>query len=199
MEKIFRLCGLTAPLVYFAVVVMAGLAPGYSHLGQPISALYATGMPHGAQVATGFALYNLLVLGFAAGLRLWPRVALALAVTGLAGLVLALVPMDAAGAPMSPAGILHIILAAISSLASMATMLLAALALNATGHRRAARLTGLALALVFVSGGIAAMATANGWPLAGLYERLTIGSYLAWLLALALSLLSGRIAHSRPA
>jgi len=41
------------------------------------------------------------------------------------------------------------------------------------------------LALMLVSGALAASAAAQNWPLMGLYQRLTIGSYLVWILALA--------------
>lgn len=195
LRRALLLAGVAAPLVYLATVIAGGWAtPGYDHLDAPVSALFESGAPHALPISIAFAAYNLLLVAFGIGLgtafRDRPpalRLAAAMvALNGLLGLVIELTPMDPTGAPATPAGIAHLVIAALLSLGSMAAMAAAALGWRSMpGHGRAAAGTAAMLALVVVSGALAAVAATRGLPLMGLYQRLTIGTYLAWVLAVA--------------
>lgn len=189
---------MAAPLLYSAVVILGGvLTPDYSHVNQAISELTATGAIRRSQLEPGFAIYNVLVVVFALGLfmrtRRWGRMfrwgSVVVGLTGFLGLISWPFPMDAVGAPATPAGIAHLVTAGLLSIGTMAAMLLLGL-----GWRRRPEgkvrslLTLLALAAVFVSGLLAAIAAAQGWPAMGFYERITIGIFLAWMFLTALDL-----------
>lgn len=190
--------GVAAPLLYATTVLWgATLVPGYSHIRDFISTLTASGMAGTTPVAVLFGLYNLLVLTFAVsalsltrGDRNWMTSLRMLLIVALCGLLMELFPQDAVGTAVTAAGMAHIALAAFASLGSIGTMLFGAL-----GWRQSPAGADLAifsfacLALVFLSGLAAALAAPLGWPLAGLLERMTIGTFLLWLLVAAVTML----------
>ena len=188
--------GIAAPLLYLATVVLGGwLTPDYSHLGLPVSALFAVGAPLAGPVSAAFILYNVLLIAFGLGLwaggREYPlplRLAAGMILlNGLFGLVIELFPMDAVGAPVTPTGITHMVLAGLLVLTCTAAM---ALVLFGWRDRGAfAGGTALLLVLMLAGGALAAMAAAQAWPLVGLFQRITIGSYLVWIAWLALTAL----------
>lgn len=191
IHPILLLSGFTAPLVYVATVVVGGWAtPGYSHLTQPVSALFETGAPHAANVSFAFVVYNVLLVAFGLGLMLSARglrslQALAAAMVllnGAFGLLIELAPMDPIGAPVTAAGIVHMVLAGLLVLTCMAAM--ASLALGwwrGRAHPALAAVTVALLVLMLAGGALAALAATAGWPFLGLFQRLTIGAYLVWL------------------
>jgi len=192
----FWTAGCAAPLLYLATVVAGGwFTPGYGHLHQPVSALFEAGAPHALPVSLAFVAYNLLLVAFGAGLALrerpWPlRLAAAMIlVNGLAGLAIELTPMDPIGAPATVAGAAHLVLAGLLVLTCMAAMAAAAFGWWRQSRRAAVLVSVLLLAVMLVAGALAAMAAAAGWPLLGLYQRLTIAAYLVWVFGLALNLL----------
>ena len=192
-SMLLRRAGVVAPLVYVGAVILGGARqPGYSHMAEPISALTATG---GFWINAVFGLYNLLLLAFSAFVITRPgggnagfRVAgWLMALLGFVGLALWAFPMDLPGAPATMSGAVHIGLAAVASVASMAAITAGALGWRQAGERRAAMISWVALGFVIVTGGLAAFAAATGWASVGLLERLTIGGFLAWVLWSALA------------
>jgi hypothetical protein len=202
------LAGVIAPLVYAATVVIGGgLTPGYSHLAFPISALMVKGAPAAMTVQRLFTVYNVLVILFAVGvwraLRgtgftaaiLAPAM---LALTGILGILLDLYPMDAIGGPSTYAGTLHIWLAAVASIATMLTLLAVGLPLR--NNRDWSRLAGYSLVsfvVILFSGAFAALAAVRVSAVAGLWERVTIGTFELWMLVAALTFLAKRPQISR--
>lgn len=190
--------GLAAPLAYLATVIIGGwLTPGYSHLHQPVSALFEAGAPLALPVSTAFVSYNLLLIAFGFGLlaafrsgALFMRLAAAaIILNGVFGLVIELAPMDPLGADATIAGTLHLVLAGL-----LVVSCTAAMAFNLRGWtgRRARPLIAVTLVLLVVmlaTGALAAMAAAQAWPLLGLYQRFTIGSYLLWVFMVAFAVL----------
>jgi hypothetical protein len=191
------LMGVAAPLLYaFTVVWGATLFPGYSHLADPISSLTQVGREGTMGLQNLFFTYNVLVVGYGTiGILLsygrWPWVwsfAL-LIVTALVGLLMGLFPQDPIGTPISIAGWTHIALAAVASFASMG-----AIAFGAVGYRfgktpSLMQFSIVCLVIVFCSGGLAGIGIGAGWPVAGLLERITIGTFELWLLVSAIVLL----------
>ncbi len=193
MNRLAAFAGLAAPLIYAVTVIVGGwITPTYSQLNQPVSALIAVGAPNALTLGWAFTLYNLLALGFAVGLFFYwnsktLRIsAVAIGLTGILGLIMSGFPMDAPGLSISVTGIVHLTLAALLSLGTMAAMLFATIGWRQSGNDRATIPTDLALILVLLSGVAAVLFTAQNWPFSGLFERIAIGTYLCWLLAVAL-------------
>jgi len=202
LHRLLLQAGIAAPLVYLATVAVAGWAtPGYSHLDQPVSALFEAGAPWALPVSAAFVLYNLLVLAFGAGLWLsfrdHPRAlrvaALMVILSGLGGLVIELTPMDPIGDPVTALGMAHLVIAAVILFSTIAAMAFAIAGWrNSSEAQGAAIATTAILVVVLIAGALAALAAAQGMPLLGLYQRVTIGGYLVWLLALGAALLTER-------
>ena len=197
------LAGVFAPLVYLAAVVLGGwLTPGYSHLAEPVSALLMADAPAVAWLDPLFTVYNALVVMFAFALwRAFGDRGLAarliapalLALTGLAGIFMGFYPMDPLGAPLTDAGRVHVWLAAIAALAAMLAMAFVAVPLRRDPAWR--RFGGYALVSLIVmaaAGAFAALAAARASPVIGLWERVTIGAFLQWMLVLTVALIAGR-------
>ena len=201
------LTGVAAPLLYaFTVIWGATLFPGYSHLAHPISSLTQAGRDGAAGLVSLFVIYNVLVIVFgisgislSLGQRRWIASFSFLIATGIAGLLMVPFPQDPIGAPMSTSGVVHIVLAAIESFGSMGAIGAAALASrSAPGQKPMSVFSFACLAVVFVSGGLAAVGIGAGWAYAGLLERITIGGFELWLLVTAAMLFRRAvIAHSR--
>jgi hypothetical protein len=200
-HRYFFLSGTAATVVYVVAVILGGfLRPGYSHVTQAVSELLEAGAPNTAVLDPLFLLYNLLTVPFAAGVFLLGResrehrplataAAMVLLLEAVAGFVTVFFPQDVPGTPFTITGSLHIGLAGISSLTTMAAMLLVAL-----WFRRTRLVCGfalyslLSLVVVFVTGGVAAATTALNVPVNGLAERITIGGFLQWMLVVGLGL-----------
>ena len=189
MNRLTSLAGLAAVLTYAATVLIGGwLTPGYSHLDQPVSALFALGAPYALPVSAAFILYNLLLIGFGAGLlgALRGPAAMILA-NGAIGIAIEFFPMDAPGAPVSAAGLIHIVLAA--GLVATCTLAMALAAIGWYRQRRIApaSVTAALLIVMLAAGLVAAQAATGGAPFLGLFQRLTIGAYLLWIALLAVT------------
>jgi len=202
-NKILMLCGILAPAVYVLAVVLGGiLRPGYSHLSEAVSELIATGAPNKPLLDPIFSFYNLLTFAFAIGLFLIVRSdnqyrvkvsdtfgALFLILEGIFGLVTIFFPQDPGGVPTTFTGTMHIVLAGLSSLASMLAILLMGFWFKNIPHlRKFSTYSFISVAIVFLSGGLAAASVATKSPIAGLLERVTIGGFLQWLFVIALNL-----------
>jgi hypothetical protein len=140
--KFLLLSGALATLIYVATVILGGiLRPDYSHLSEAVSALIATGAPNRPILNPLFALYNILtgVFGISlfffvsskgrtrAKLNLGTLGAIVLVAEAAFGFVTVLFPQDPdLPPPVTSAGMMHIILAGLSSLTTMAAILLRA-------------------------------------------------------------------------
>lgn len=181
--------GLAAALVYGGTVLVGGaILPAYDPWSDPISAMTAAGRTDSAWVGSCFVVYNLLLAAYGAGGLLlrgavagWRIVFALLLGTAAAGLLMGPFAMDAAGSGVTPAGMVHIGLAAFTSLATIAMVGLSIRLWRGDRDRALRRVAIACLGLIVPFGLLAALAVANGWPLGGLYERLTIGGFEVWL------------------
>ena len=188
--------GIAAPLVYVAAVIAGGwLTPGYSHLRQTISELTIAGAPAAGTLGNVFIAYNLLLACFAITLPLtMPELrwqAVRAAVAALLAVAVAGIGMSGffplTGPSPADVPIPHIALAALASLATMAAILAIAVAAWRVPHWHWLALASLAcLAVVLCSGLWAALSI--GSALAGLAERITIGTFMVWVLLFASAL-----------
>lgn len=208
-RRLAAAAGLAAPAIYTATVIVgARLTPGYTHTARAISALTDADAPARVILSGAFVAYDLCLLAFALGL---PRTGIAgsrrglrLTAAMLAGVALAGIGMSTAFPSPEPGGVIpasgwvHIALAAVASLGSMAAVAAFAAAVHARpGWRIVARLSWIALAVILVSGIWAASAAAARSPVMGLAERVTIGTFMAWLLMVALALLRPKAPEPR--
>jgi hypothetical protein len=192
--------GIAAPLVYAGTVVIGGLAtPGYSHANATISELTLAGGPFAGDLDDAFVAYDLLLACFAASfpaslsirrqrsLHAASVVLLALALAGV-GMV-TVFPVSAPGARLTPTAMMHIALAAVASVATMAAVALVSYALWLVPRWYVfARFSLACFVVVLCSGLWTACAIAGAWPFAGIAERVTIGTFMVWLLIFAASL-----------
>ena len=114
--------------------------------------------------------------------------AIVLLVQGIFGMLTLFFPEDRGGARMSTIGILHIVLAGLSSITTMGAMLLLGFwfrGANATAGLGAYSL--VSVGFVFATGGLLVVLGIHS-PVAGLVERLTIGGFLQWLFVIAVFL-----------
>jgi len=173
-----------------AVILGAALYPGYSHLKDTISSLTNPTAPNLGLMNGLFALYNLCSLLFGIGWlvdrgnasRLSRVSAGMVAAAGLLGLVMYFFPQDPMSSAISARGTVHIAIAGAMSLLTMALILLRGIAeRHELGLSRRALYSFVSVGFVFVTGGLSAIGVAQGWPVGGLMERLTIGGFLQWL------------------
>jgi hypothetical protein len=117
--------------------------------------------------------------------------AVVLIAQGIFGLATLFFPEPAGGmsATMTRTGELHIVFAGLSSLTTMISILLMGLWFKKSQRRRKyASYSFLSVAIVFLTGGLAAICVAHQSPFAGLVERITIGGFMQWLFVIALNL-----------
>jgi Protein of unknown function (DUF998) len=212
-NKLLMLCGMLAPVIYVAAVIMGGiLRPGYSHASQFVSELIATGAPNTFLLNPLFAIYNFLTMVFGLGLVIVVRSrvehngkavgavgAIILIIEGVAGFATLFFPQDSMGDPVSTTGAVHIVLAGLSSLTCMLSMLLIGFWFKCIPEKQGYGLYSfISVAAVFISGGLAAVTGASRSPILGVMERLAIGGFLQWLFVIALALYSSTAAVSAP-
>ena len=90
-------------------------------------------------------------------------------------------------------GIAHVVLAGGQSLGTIVAVLSLALALRGRpGWGGASAHSFVAVGVLLITGGLAAWTVANAAPLAGLWERLTIGAFEQWVFVLAVVLMRRR-------
>jgi hypothetical protein len=200
--------GIAALVVYTtAVIIGASLRPEYSHVAHAISELIIAGAPNKLLLDVLFGAYNILQLIFAMEILRFIRSAgaggnhyraglcgawslIGVAVLGFATLFF---PMDLREAATTPTGTIHLVLAGLSSLFSIATIFL--LARWFGDHAEIGRLRTYSYAagvIVLLTGAVAAASAATQSPYMGLAERVTIGTYIVWVGVVASILIARR-------
>lgn len=196
--------GVAAPLVFVATVVAGGaITPGYSHVADAISELVQAGAPRKGSLDLAFTVYNGLLVAFAVELLRGSRAtssgaiaagAIATLVMAVAGFLMGPFAMDPIGQPITVTGVVHIVLAGLASLCSLAALFFFAVGLRRVPDgRRWSRYAFVTLFVTFVSGAVAALSAVQLWPTMGLWERVTIGASLQFILVFALGLARGRL------
>ena len=198
----WTLTGTAAAVVYTATVLVGGaITPGYSHTRDHVSTLLQAGAANAPLLISPFLIYNVLTItmGFAVlavareasarGRRRGMLAGVALIVEGIAGAATLAFPQDQIGVTVTATGATHIVLAGVSSLLTLIAVGLGGVWLLALpGGRAGAWYSFGTLVIIFVGGGVTAMATANLDPSMGLYERVAIFGFVQWLFVFGLLL-----------
>ncbi|MBC7280518.1 DUF998 domain-containing protein [Hoeflea sp.] len=187
----FYLAGALAPLVFLASVIYgAARRAGYSHLADPVSLLGMAGAADAGMINALWVVSGLLIILLGAGFWLdqagpgrWTATWVMLAGAGSAAIAFWF-PMDPPGAPLSRSQIGHNALVAVAGLSFALALITAAYA--AAPPRAFRRFSWIALAAMVAGGAGAALSAAMGWPLVGLFERVTQAGYHSWLLVTAI-------------
>ena len=199
-RKTLIYCGIIAPVLYvITAIVGAALRPNdYSHIVNAISELISNGAPNKAILDVVFNIYNALLLVFAIGaksaMKNMPRIA-RVAMGILIGIQVlsfswGFFPMDPLGTKATFAGTMHNVLGGVVAFATIIMPLLMGLGsrrLNGLG--RYAVYSFISSAIIFISGLTGVILAGQGVQLFGLFERITIGTYEAWIFVTALRLL----------
>ncbi|MFA6553817.1 MAG: DUF998 domain-containing protein [Patescibacteria group bacterium] len=180
--------GIISPILYIVAVVVGGfLRPGYSHYHNTINELTVAGSEPLVIIIVLFFLYNigLILIGIGPGKAVHTKlVKTTLRIVGLMGLFGGLMyffPQDPRNAEATTAGTIHIVMAGVLSLLTITAAVIAGFGLRLAQQKKLASVSwGLATGIL-ITGGLTALAVAQGWQYVGLWERFTIGMFLAWL------------------
>jgi hypothetical protein len=196
---------LGASAVYIGTTLLGGaIVPGYSHVEDSVSSLTSPGAPFRAELGVGYAVYNAAVVVMAIGLlrtsrsSMPVRIATALLAIGAVAGVLMVepFPQDPMGAPLTPPGIVHLILAGVTALGLVAAAVLYGVAWRRDPvWRRISTLSIAAGVVILVTGGVGAAFVTS--PVFGLLERVTQVSFLAWFATIGVVAISAARQHDR--
>jgi hypothetical membrane protein len=200
MKKALYLIGIFTPLLYIFTVILGGaLWPGYSHATQAISELSMETAPNRSLMDLLFSVYGWLLLVFGigfiyrwgkAGSRQLTAGGVTLVLCALSGLLMGTFRQDPIGAPLTFSGLMHLVLAGVASLGTIFAIFLASFGFRkldyAAGLSKFSLVMGI---LVLISGGLTAAGTTQFPAIFGILERITIGSFMLWLLVLSMVLL----------
>ena len=194
LRKVLLACGIVSSLIYVSLNVIGALVwPGYSMLSQAVSELSAIGAPSRETVVPIGLLYNLFILAFAFGV--WDLSAGNRPLRACAGLLIAFgalgftapfTPMHMRGTEFTLTDTMHITLASVTVLLMFASMAFGAAAFGP----RFRIYTIVSIVLLLLFGALTfpdapRIAANQPTPWVGLYERINIGLFMLWVIALA--------------
>ncbi len=201
LRKILLVCGIASSLLYAAMTIwIAALWDGYSSASRVISELSAIDAPTRSVWMVPGAMYTLLIVAFGWGVwrcgvsnrRLRTVGALILSY-GALGLLWPFAPMHmretlaAGGGTFSDT--LHLILSAVT-----VALMLAAMSVGALAFGRGFRVYSFVSLAVLGVFGVLTFVEAPGvganlpTPWIGVWERINLGTFLLWIIVLALAL-----------
>lgn len=199
MAQKLTISGAIAVFLYVLHVLLGGwLWEGYSHLHQPISDLTAQGAPDRGMLTVITVLYGICSISFAGSAYLvFRRFAPKLVRVGmliflamhLVSISYGLFPQDAAGAPITFTGVMHLVVTAlIVPLTILAPLLVGIGSRKDANFKRYGNYSLATGLFILIAGGTTAVFFAQGLPYFGLVERLNIGALQLWMLVTSLML-----------
>jgi hypothetical protein len=183
LSKALALCAMISPILYTFMWILGGIiVPGYSHIRNDVSSLFATGA-HARWVFQSLAIIcSVLLLVFYAGLH-WstgdgPAIGAVLyAAAALLGVLVAILfPLDAGGEPVTWRGKGHLVLIAMSGVLMIVAMVLMYFRLRDSVQWRSFALFQLITAPVLLAG-VIIMVPFTGSRYMGLVERFMVSGY----------------------
>lgn len=205
-------CGAVYGISYILVndLVAAFLIPGYSRVDQAISELSAIGSPARGFLISTFLPFAALTIAFGVGVMRTARaraqrtLGVALIIYGATSFVWLFFPMTArsdmvAGAAMPSNDIGHIVMSMFTVALIMTAFVSGAIALG--GWFRVYSILTAVAAMIFgllTSAMSAKIATGEGTPFMGLYERVNVFGWALWLTVLSVILIRRERSEPRP-
>lgn len=200
MRKNLYVIGIITPLLYIFTVILGGILwPGYSHVAQAISELSMDSAPNRVLMDGLFGIYGVLLLLFGTGFAFqWGKSVnkqlsasgIVLVLCAISGLLMAFFRQDLIGAPLTFTGLMHLILAGVASLTTILAIFLASAGFHKMNDTAGLSKFSLVMGiLILVSGGLTAASPTQFPAVFGILERITIGSFMLWLLVTSVALL----------
>lgn len=181
--KALALCAMISPILYTFMWILGGVVvPGYSHIQDDVSSLFAVGA-HSRWLFQSLAIAcSVLLLAFYLGLHrsiadgsaIGPALFVIAAVLGV--LVAVLFPLDSGGEPTTWRGKSHVALIALSGVVMIAAMVMTFFRLRNTAEWRGFALFQLIAAPVLLAG-VVVMIPFTGGRYMGLVERFMVSGY----------------------
>jgi len=209
VRKAFIFCGILSSLLYVAMNIFIPMAfNGYDSAAQTVSELSALGVPTRALWVTLGILYTLLIVAFGSAI-IWsaPRnshlrnTGWLILAYGFISLFWPLAPMHQREALAAGQGSLtdtmHIVLAIIT-----VCLMMAAISFGAMSFGKQFRRYSIATILVLIFFGTLTFTNANKLeanlptPGMGIWERVSIGAYLLWIIVLGILILAAQERNS---
>lgn len=188
-KKTLILCGAAGALVYIVAVLYGGANwEGYDAVRQTISELMVSTAPNLTVLKPLFMLYGVLLTLFSfsffleKGGKLNKPVGLMLAICGLASVLLVFFPVKDVGSSLVAAGPIHLALAGIAAVTTILAVFLSVPDSVLWGYRNLKPISLVLGIIILLSGAAAAMAPKYMPGNLGLLERVTIGTFMLWLL-----------------
>jgi hypothetical protein len=188
------ICGIASSLLYVAMIAFVPLLyEGYNSVSQTVSELSAIGAPTRLLWVVLGAVYTLLVAAFGlgvlmstAGNRPLRVLGILILINGIVGLAWPLAPMQMRGAEFALTDAMHIVFSIVTVLLFMLQM-----AFGAAAFGRGFRLYSIATIVIVVAFGVLTgldgprLAANLPTPWIGLWERVSIGAFMLWIVVLA--------------
>ena len=202
MKKVYPVFGIVAAASYIAYVVIGGLLSvgGYNHLINAISELPYF-VPEDKYIYLGklSLVYAIVLIVFSIFAIIdfknykskFCRVAFLLLIfNSVSGMMMTFFPMDARGTQTTILGIGHLVLSGFCALFSILPPLFAGIGFKKIPKlQRLTTYSIISSLIIFISGGITAAGAANQFKYFGIVERITIGTYIIWILIISLHIL----------
>ncbi|GAA0115209.1 DUF998 domain-containing protein [Clostridium senegalense] len=207
MKKIYPLLGVIASISYIIYVSVGGvLSDGeYSHLTNAISDL-----PYFIPQDSFIWLEKLTII-YRASLVFFSIIAfidfkkykpticriafLLVLVNSLVGMMMTFFPMDVRDSQITFIGITYIVLTGFSLIFSTLPPLFIGIGVkNIVKFRHLTIYSMISSLIIFISGCISAVGAVNEYIYFGVFERITIGTYIIWILVVSMNILFSNIA-----
>lgn len=180
--------------MFYAVAVIFGavLRDDYSSLADTISALTSDNAPNLLLMDVLFGLYNISIIVFGVGAfrdssvnltKKYKAATFMIVLIGVLGLLMLVFTQPVPITNVTTGGTIHLILAGVSSLITMIAILLIGLVYwGNTQMRSFAIYSFISDIIILISGGMAAVSIGGHNGYGGLFERITIGFFLLWVI-----------------
>ena len=199
MRKALLFCGILASLLYTAMNIFIPLLyPGYHMVSKTVSELSAVGSPTKAIWLVPALIYTLLVAAFGLGIKKSAGDNASLRILGtlmiISGIVgLAWSPMHQREVIAAGGGTFTDTWHIVMSIVTVFLMMLM-IGFGAAGLGKSFRIYSIASMVIFIVFGVLTSLEAPGinrnaaTPMIGVWERINIGTYMLWMIVLALIL-----------
>jgi len=207
-QTAFFVCGILAPILYVATDVIAAVHwEGYSYVAQTISETFAIGAPTRPLILLRSVGYSLLVMAFGVGVfesargkrRLLVAGALLVGISIIDLMAPFVAPMNLRGAERTLTDTMHIVLASVDVL-----FILLIIGFGASAFGKRFRIYSIGtIVIVLVFGTLAGLdgpriAENLPTPWLGVTERVSVFSYMLWIMVLAIGLYREQGRSARP-